>query len=189
MIWTPRRIKNKTCQRVEELQLGSFLIFLGGWWQDLHSSHHKTLHSAKHKKNAKKIQNPLCGSTDYAAALRRAAHQMMGLGQILQDPHSLMKGGKPQSNLPGSDCGSVCRGGAGVSSTRRRSPWVNLRWSLQVGTWNVRSRREDDHLTLLSSELKHLNIGIAALSEVRRPDCGEIMAGDAISDVQMLELR
>ena len=30
---------------------------------------------------------------------------------------------------------------------------------------------------LLSSELKRLNIGIAALSEVRRPDCGEIMAG------------
>ena len=30
---------------------------------------------------------------------------------------------------------------------------------------------------LLSSELKRLDIGIAALSEVRRPDCGEIMAG------------
>ena len=28
---------------------------------------------------------------------------------------------------------------------------------------------------LLSSELKHLDIGIAALSEVRRPDSGEIM--------------
>ena len=27
---------------------------------------------------------------------------------------------------------------------------------------------------LLSSELKRLNISIAALSEVRRPDCGEI---------------
>ena len=31
---------------------------------------------------------------------------------------------------------------------------------------------------LLSSELKHLDIGIAALSEVRRPDFGEIMVGD-----------
>ena len=30
---------------------------------------------------------------------------------------------------------------------------------------------------LLSSELKRLDIGIAALSEVRRPDCGDIMAG------------
>ena len=30
---------------------------------------------------------------------------------------------------------------------------------------------------LLSSELMHLDIGIAALSEVRRPDCGEIMEG------------
>ena len=46
-----------------------------------------------------------------------------------------------------------------------------------MGAWNVLSRREDDHLSLLSSELKRLDIGIAALSEVRRPDCGEIMAG------------
>ena len=46
-----------------------------------------------------------------------------------------------------------------------------------MGAWNVLSIREDDHLSLLSSELKHLDIGIAALSEVLRPDCGEIMAG------------
>ena len=43
--------------------------------------------------------------------------------------------------------------------------------------WNVQSRREDDHLSLLSFELQRLNIGIAALSEVRRPDCSEIMVG------------
>ena len=46
-----------------------------------------------------------------------------------------------------------------------------------MGAWNVLSLREDDHLPLLSSELKRLDIGIAALSEIRRPDCGEIMAG------------
>ena len=69
------------------------------------------------------------------------------------------------------------RGGAEVSSTRRQSPRVNLRQSLRVGAWNVLSQREDDHLSLLSSELKRLDIGIAALSEVRRPDCGEIMVG------------
>ncbi len=46
-----------------------------------------------------------------------------------------------------------------------------------MGAWNALSQREDDHLSLLSSELKRLDIGIAALSEVRRPDCGEIMAG------------
>ena len=46
-----------------------------------------------------------------------------------------------------------------------------------MGAWNVLSQREDDHLTLLSCELKHLNIGIAALSEVQRPDSGEIMVG------------
>ena len=45
------------------------------------------------------------------------------------------------------------------------------------GCLNVLSRREDDHLSLLSSELKCLDNSIAALSEVRRPDCGEIMAG------------
>ena len=46
-----------------------------------------------------------------------------------------------------------------------------------MGAWNVLSLREDDNLALLSSELKRLDIGIAALSEVWRPDCGEIMAG------------
>ena len=46
-----------------------------------------------------------------------------------------------------------------------------------MDAWNVLSLREDDHLSLLSSELKRLDIGIAALSEVRRPVSGEIMAG------------
>ena len=141
----------------------------------MHSGHRKTLHSAKHKK-AKKCENPLRGSTSCAAFLRRAAHRMTGLGQSLRDPQSLMIGGKPWGNIPRSDCGRVCRSGAEVSSTRRRSPWVNLRRSLRVGAWNVLSLREDDHLSLLSSELKRLDIGIAALSDVRRPDCGEIMA-------------
>ena len=88
-----------------------------------------TLHSAKHK-NAKKSENPFRGSTSCAASLRRAAHRMTGLEQSLRDPQSLMIGGKPQSNIPGSDCGRVCRSGA-VSSTRQRSPWVNLRRSLR----------------------------------------------------------
>ena len=46
-----------------------------------------------------------------------------------------------------------------------------------MGAWNVLSLREDDHLSLLSLKLQRLNISIAALSEVRRPDCSEIMAG------------
>ena len=46
-----------------------------------------------------------------------------------------------------------------------------------MGAWNVQSQREDDHLSLISSELKRLDISIAALSEVRRPVCGEIMVG------------
>ena len=39
-----------------------------------------------------------------------------------------------------------------------------------MGGWNVRSLREDDQLSLLSSELKHMDISIAALSEVQRPN-------------------
>ena len=39
------------------------------------------------------------------------------------------------------------------------------------------TKKEDDHLSLLSSELRRLDIGIAAHAEVRRPDRGEIMAG------------
>ena len=37
-----------------------------------------------------------------------------------------------------------------------------------MGAWDVLSGREDDHLSLLSSERKRLDTGIAALSEVRR---------------------
>ena len=113
--------------------VGLLLFFFRGWWQDLHFGHHKTLHSAKLIKNANIIENPLRGSTSCAAFLCRAAHWMMGFGQSLWDADSLIIGGKPQGNLPGSDCGRVCWGGAEVSSTRRRSPWVNLRHSLQVG--------------------------------------------------------
>jgi len=151
----------------------SWITFLGGWWQDLHSGHRKILHSAK-PLNAKKTENPLCGSTSCAVALHGAAHQIIRLGQSLWDPHSLI-GGKAEGKLLGSDCGDVCRSGAEVSSTRWRSPWVNLRWSLWVGAWNILSLREDDHLSLLSSEC--LNIGIAALLKVWRQDSGEIMVG------------
>ena len=52
-----------------------------------------------------------------------------------------------------------------MSSTRRQSAWINLRRSLRVGAWNVLSPREDNHLSLLSSELKRLNIVIAKLLE------------------------
>ena len=44
-----------------------------------------------------------------------------------------------------------------------------------MGAWNVLSRREDDHLSLSSFELKRLNIGIATISEIWRPNCGEIV--------------
>ena len=49
-----------------------------------------------------------------------------------------------------------------------------------MGAWKVLSLRDDDHLSLLSSELQHLNISIAALSEVQRPESGGNMAGGSI---------
>ena len=131
---------------------GLLKFFFRGWWQDLHSGHHQILHSTK-PTNVRKSENPLRRSTSCAAALRRAAHRMTGSKQTLRDPHSLMIGGKPWGKLPGSDCGGMLRSGAEVSSTKRRSPWVNLRRSVQVGAWIVLSLREDDHLSLLSSEL------------------------------------
>ena len=84
----------------------SLVTLFEGWWQDLHCSHRKTLHSAKDK-NAKKSENPLRGNTSCATALRRATHRMTGLGQSLREPHSLMIGGKPRGNLTGSGCGRV----------------------------------------------------------------------------------
>ena len=141
--------KKKRHQRAEELLVSqwpsisssqlclwmsscSWVTFLGTWWQDLYSGHRKILNSTK-PTNAKKAENPLCGSTSCAAAHRRAAHRMTRLGQSLRDPHSLMIGEKPRSKPPGSHCGVVWPSGAEVSSIRRRSPLVNLRRSLQEG--------------------------------------------------------
>ena len=120
----------------------------------------------------RKLKTHSVGVPPVQLPFTRAAHRMTGLGQSLRDPHSLMKGGKSLGKPPGSDCGGVWQSGAEVSSTRRRSPWVNLRQSFRVGAWNVLSLREDFHLSLFS-ELKHLNTGIAALSETS----GEIMVG------------
>ena len=134
----------------------------------MHSGHHQTLHSAKHITNAKKAENTLHGSTFSAAAPLQGNSPDDGIGAKPLGPQYLMTVGTPQDNLPGSDCGSVCRGGAEVSPTRRqRSAWVNLRGCFRVGAWNVLSQREDDHLSLLSSELKRLDTSIVALSEVR----------------------
>ena len=41
----------------------------------------------------------------------------------------------------------------------------------------VLSLKDDDDLSLLSSELQRLDFSITALSEVRRPDSGKIMTG------------
>ena len=81
MIWIPSKIKNNTCQRLEEPLVSqqssilsapivtvdsscSWVTIFGDWWQDLHPGHHKTLHSAKHTKSKKKPENLFRGSTD-----------------------------------------------------------------------------------------------------------------------------
>ena len=97
-----------------------------------------------------------------------------------------MIGGKPQGNLAGSGCGGVCQSGSEVSCTRQRSPRVKLRRSLRVVAWRVLTPRDDDHLSLLSSELRHLNISVAALSVVRRPDSGEMRVVTPTTDLVTL---
>ena len=89
---------------------------------------------------------------------------MTGLGQSLRTPNLLWEENHGVT-FPG-QIAVVCRGGAEVSSTRLQSSLFNLRCSSQVGAWNVLSLRENGYLSLLSSEVKRLDIGIAALSEV-----------------------
>ena len=155
MIWTPSRMKNKTCQRAEELLVSQQPSISGArlclrtsscsWVTSYLEVAVRICTPATGKpfipqnipKAKIKSENPLCGSTSCAASLCRAAHRMTGLGQSLRDPQSLMIGGKPRGNIPGSDCRRVCRSGAEVSSTRRWSPWVNLRRSLRGDAWNV----------------------------------------------------
>ncbi len=64
-------------------------------------------------------------------------------------------------------------GGAKVTQTRRPEPGVNLRRALRIGFWNIPSLSQNERLPVLSGELKRLGIGVAALSEVRRPGSGE----------------
>ena len=56
-------------------------------------------------------------------------------------------------------------------------PRLNLRRAIRVGSWNVRTLREDHSICQLSAELKRLRVQLAALSEVRRLGRGEIRVG------------
>ena len=56
-------------------------------------------------------------------------------------------------------------------------PKVNLRKTVRVGSWNVRTLRSDDAIWQLSEELRRLRLSVAALSEVRRPGEGQISVG------------
>ena len=56
-------------------------------------------------------------------------------------------------------------------------PRVNLRRTIRVGAWNVRTLRYDHSICQLSDELRRLRVSVAALSEVRRPGSGQISVG------------
>ena len=124
--------------------------------------------------------NPRCGiRTPTAAALRRAARCMKEAGQSPRDLR-LPIGEKPRSTSC-QDVGMRRSSGAEVSSTKRRSPRLNLRRPTRVGAWNVmalsevldkRTCQRDCHLPQLSAELRRLGVSVAALSEVRRPGSG-----------------
>ncbi|KAG2456919.1 CFDP2 protein, partial [Polypterus senegalus] len=58
--------------------------------------------------------------------------------------------------------------GAVALPTARLHSGPNLRRPIWVGAWNILSLRQDDHLPLLSEELRKLRISVAALSEVCR---------------------
>ena len=88
---------------------------------------------------------------------------MKFVGQSPREPRRWMKGPAACRLL----CGAASAGVAEVASTR-----VNLRREVRVRAWNVRSLRQDDRLPLLSRELGRLIVGVAALSEVRRPGSG-----------------
>ena len=106
--------------------------------------------------------DPRRGEGSQAAAARRRARDE---ARRRRKSHMLARGE------------TVASGGAEASNTGRRGPWLNLRRPLRVGTWNVLSLRDDARLPLLAAELRRLDVGIAALSEVRRPGSGEIREG------------
>ena len=54
---------------------------------------------------------------------------------------------------------------------------VNLRQTIRVGAWNVRTLRHDHSICQLSDELRRLRVSVAALSEVRRSGSGVISVG------------
>ena len=64
-----------------------------------------------------------------------------------------------------------------MASTQSDRARLNLRRAIRVGTWNVRSLREDERLPLLSRELGRLGVDVASVSEVRRPGSGVASVG------------
>ena len=64
-----------------------------------------------------------------------------------------------------------------MQSAARRFPGVHLSRSILCTFARANRSTLIPSSTMKSSGLKSLDIGIAALSEVWRPDCGEIMVG------------
>ena len=56
-------------------------------------------------------------------------------------------------------------------------PNLNLRQTVRVGVWNVRTLRQDHSIGQLSWKLLRLRVSVAAFSEVRRLGEGQIGVG------------
>ena len=88
-----------------------------------------------------------------------------------------MDGTKTRQTPPRLSAGNGAVGGTEASSIGRRSAGMNLRRPIWVGTWNVLSLTDDDHLPVLSKELSRLGLAIVGLTEVRRPKSGVAVVG------------
>ena len=103
---------------------------------------------------------------------------MTGLGSSSTRDPQILSGGNPRCTpCPGAGDFGSGRDGAKESSTLRLRHGCNLRRAIRVGTWNVLTLADDSRLPLMSDELGRLGIGIAALSEVRRPGTGTVSVG------------
>ena len=128
------------------LQWGYFFFFKEVGGRICTAATEKPLIPQNILKTQRKLKTHSVGVPTVQLLFAGQPNRMIGLGQSLRGPHSLMNGGKARGKLPGSDCGSVWHSSAEVSSTKRLSPCVNLRRSLQVGPENVLSLRDYDHL-------------------------------------------
>ena len=153
------------------------------WGSDWHSVPCKKILTAKcnnrSKNQAKK--NSLRGNDSASAAARRTRRaavdaSMKTSGQTRTSERRRRK----RRSGTGCQMRSLHLSSVGAEASSRSLPCgsrVNLRRTIRVGAWNVRTLRHDHSICQLSDELRRLRVSVAALSEVRRPGSGVISVG------------